>query len=110
MAFALTFARILRFVSMTALARLSAIFLISGLAPTMAGPKEDLDQFVRGEKLVWDSSRHPKAHGIRMKISYPRSWGAKEGNRPHMVVLADISIGKRVRSKAIPHPRKIRII
>lgn len=50
-----------------------------------AGPKEDFDLFRNGEKLVWDSTGHVKAKGVRMKISHPRTWKAAEGDRPNIV-------------------------
>ena len=50
-----------------------------------AGTKEDFELFRNGEKLVWDSTGHEKAKGIRMKVSYPRTWKAAEGSRPNIV-------------------------
>lgn len=55
------------------------------LATTNADPTEDLKSFLRGETATWDSTGHPKAAGVQMKISYPKAWTSKEGNRPHIV-------------------------
>lgn len=42
-------------------------------------------EFAKGEKKTWVSKDHPKAKGIKMKISYPASWKAEEGNRPNIL-------------------------
>lgn len=56
-----------------------------GTATAGAEPTEDLQSFIAGEVATWNSTGHPKAAGIQMKISYPKNWTAKEGNRPHIV-------------------------
>ena len=59
--------------------------LALSLASAKADPKHDLRSFLAGEVATWNSTGHPKAAGIEMKISYPKNWTAKEGNRPHIV-------------------------
>lgn len=41
--------------------------------------------FAKGQKKTWASKDHPKAKGIKMKISYPSGWQAKEGTRPNIL-------------------------
>lgn len=62
----------------------AAVAILIAIQAT-AGPKEDFDLFRNGEKFVWDSTGHVKAKGVRMKISYPRTWKAAEGDRPNIV-------------------------
>lgn len=74
-----------------------------------AGPKEDFELFRNGEKLVWNSTGHDKAKGIRMKISYPRTWKAVEGSRPNIVqkFASDSGRGTEmviVMARALPKP------
>lgn len=61
-----------------------AAFALS-LGPTNAGPREDLRSFLLGEKATWDSTGHPKAAVLRIKLSYPKDWAAEEASRPHIV-------------------------
>lgn len=74
----------------------------------VAGPKEDFELFRNGEKLVWDSTGHVKAKGVRMKISYPRTWKAAEGNRPNIVQkfigdpVRGISMMVMIQTRSIP--------
>ncbi len=74
-----------------------------------AGPKEDFELFRNGEKLVWDSTDHDKAKGIRMKIAYPRTWKAAEGSRPNIVQKFTSDSGRgiemvMVMTRAFPKP------
>ncbi len=46
---------------------------------------DDIALFGNGGKSAWDSTGHVKANGVRMKISYPNTWAAAEGSRPHIV-------------------------
>ncbi len=74
-----------------------------------AGTKEDFEIFRNGEKLVWDSTGHEKAKGIRMKISYPPTWKAAEGSRPNIVqkFVSDSGRGMEMvilQTKALPKP------
>jgi hypothetical protein len=74
-----------------------------------AGTKEDFGLFRNGERLVWDSTGHEKAKGIRMKISYPRTWKAEEGSRPNIVQKFTSDSGRGmemvlVQTKALPKP------
>lgn len=71
------------------------------------GPTNDFQLFREGETLVWDSSGHEKAKGIRMKISYPRTWKASEGSRPNIVqkFASDGGLGKEmvmILTRALP--------
>lgn len=74
-----------------------------------AGTKEDFYLFRNGETLVWDSTGHEKAKGIRMKISYPRTWKAAEGSRPNIAqkFVSDAGRGMEmvgVQTMALPKP------
>jgi hypothetical protein len=40
-----------------------------------------------GTTTVFRSTNHPKAGGLDFTISYPLSWTAKEGKRPHIVQM-----------------------
>jgi hypothetical protein len=60
-------------------------FIWLGAFAASAGPREDFELFRSGEKLVWDSTGHEKAKGVRLKISYPRTWKAAEGSRPNIL-------------------------
>jgi len=42
-------------------------------------------EFIDGNYIQFSTSGHPKSKGINMTISYPRSWLAKEGERPNIV-------------------------
>lgn len=42
-------------------------------------------EFAKGQKRTWTSKDHPKAKGLKMKISYPSAWQAKEGTRPNIL-------------------------
>jgi hypothetical protein len=44
---------------------------------------KDYKSFLLGERATWDSTDHPKARGMRIKISYPKSWAAEEASRPN---------------------------
>jgi len=69
-------------------------FLVCISTTAGAEPRQDLKSFLLGEKATWDSTGHSKAEGVRLKISYPRSWGAKEGNRPHILQKFASDAGK----------------
>ena len=42
-------------------------------------------EFTSGNRKVFTTAGHPKSKGINMKVSYPASWLAKEGERPNIV-------------------------
>ena len=44
-----------------------------------------LDEFLRGEREKFNTKNHPKAKGLDMTISFPKSWIAQEGERPNVV-------------------------
>lgn len=74
-----------------------------------AATKEDFDLFRNGEKSVWDSTGHEKAKGIRMKISYPRTWKAVEGSRPNIIQKFTSESGRGmeiviIQTRALPKP------
>jgi len=80
--------------------------LALSLAAAKADPKDDLKSFLGGEVATWDSSGHPKAAGIQMKISYPKNWTAKEGNRPHIVQKFFVMVQVRELPEPMRDPNK----
>lgn len=42
-------------------------------------------EFTSGQKTQFSSANHAKAKGLNMTISYPKSWIAKEGDRPNIL-------------------------
>ena len=46
---------------------------------------QDFELFRNGQRLVFDTTGHQKANGIRSQVSYPRTWKAVEGDRPHII-------------------------
>ena len=52
---------------------------------TCFGQPIPAEEFVRGDKLKFNSKDHPKARGIELSIEYPRSWRALEGERPNIL-------------------------
>lgn len=50
-----------------------------------ADPKSDSQLFSAGATLTFDSTGHAKANGMRVKLSYPKTWKASEGQRPHII-------------------------
>lgn len=49
------------------------------------GPFQDLLDFNAGKRVKFDSKDRKKAKGVHMSIEYPKSWQAKEGDRPNVV-------------------------
>jgi hypothetical protein len=50
-----------------------------------ASPAQLATDFVKGKKTTWASKGHAKSKGLNLKISYPSSWKASEGNRPNIL-------------------------
>jgi hypothetical protein len=74
-----------------------------------AGPKGDFELFRSGEKFVWDSTGHEKAKGIRMKISYPRTWRAVEVSQSNVVQTFTCDSGREmaavmILTRLLPEP------
>ncbi len=44
-----------------------------------------LEEFLSGHKETFSTQGHAKAKGVNLRISYPKSWAAMEGERPNMV-------------------------
>lgn len=42
-------------------------------------------EFTSGNRLKFSTSGHPKSKGLKMVVSYPKSWRAAEGERPNIV-------------------------
>lgn len=55
-----------------------------GICSLHADQNQAVD-FAKGQKRTWSSKDHAKAKGIKMKISYPSGWQAKEGTRPNIL-------------------------
>lgn len=64
--------------------------------PAQADPKADFQLFASGKKLTFDSTGHEKANGIRIKLSYPKTWKASEGERPHIIQKLESEGGRGV--------------
>lgn len=62
-----------------------AILVIGCLAAEAVAQPAALQEFFRGEKETFSTQGHPKAKGVNLRISYPRSWAAMEGERPNIV-------------------------
>ena len=65
------------------LVTLTAIWIV-GMLNLYAAPNPAVE-FAKGQKTTWTSKDHPKAKGIKMKISYPSTWKAAEGTRPNIL-------------------------
>lgn len=56
-------------------------------APTLAlgAPVPDIAEFANGQTTKFSTTGHAKAKGLKMTISYPNSWAAKEADGPNIV-------------------------
>jgi len=73
----------------------------------ISGPVEDLAAFREGERLVFDTTGHPKAKGVRMRFFYPHTWKAVDGSRPNIVqkFVSDAGKGQHwalIQTRALP--------
>jgi hypothetical protein len=55
-------------------------------------------EFLRGFKSTYRTKRHPKAKGVDFQIEYPKSWRAKEGNRPNVIQFFNSKNGRGLES------------
>jgi len=60
-----------------------AALLLAGAAA--AAQSADIAQFRQRQVVRFDSAGHPKANGLAIGLSYPRSWRAGESALPHIV-------------------------
>lgn len=44
-----------------------------------------LQEFLNGDKETFSTQGHSRAKGVNLRISYPRSWAAMEGEHPNVV-------------------------
>ena len=51
-------------------------------------------EFARGFTQTYRTKGHPKAKGVDFQIQYPRSWRAKEGQRPNVIQLISSENGR----------------
>lgn len=63
----------------------SALLIAIGNSTAIASPETTISEFLEGKRSKFDTKGHEKAKGLSMKISYPSSWVAKEGERPNIV-------------------------
>ncbi|MEA3031016.1 MAG: hypothetical protein QOG13_2341 [Sphingomonadales bacterium] len=49
------------------------------------GQARELGEFRERQTATFNSAGHAKANGLEISLSYPRSWRAAEGVRPHIV-------------------------
>jgi len=49
------------------------------------GQARELGEFRERQAAAYNSAGHAKANGLEISLSYPRSWRAAEGARPHIV-------------------------
>lgn len=61
---------------------LVCLLLPAGRAQSQA---REYDEFRQRQTATFNSAGHPKANGLEISLSYPRSWRAAEGARPHVV-------------------------
>lgn len=72
------------------------------------------EEFMRGFTSTYRTKGHAKAKGIDFQIQYPKSWRAKEGQRPNVIQLITSENGRGFNSivlmvKDIPLPPGYRI-
>jgi hypothetical protein len=51
----------------------------------LAQPDVDLRTFTSGGRNKFSSAGHPKAHRLNLQMSFPKTWAALEGERPHIL-------------------------
>lgn len=80
--------------------RMSFLFVTAlfGISLLDAAP---VDEFKEGHKNTFSSKDHPKSKGLNLLISYPKSWIAKEGERPNIVQKFISEQGKGIASALI---------
>ena len=64
--------------------RLIVFGLITSFA-ILAQPHADVRVFTSGSRTTFSSVGHPKAQGLNLRMSFPKTWAAKEGERPHVL-------------------------
>jgi hypothetical protein len=57
--------------------------ILQATAALAATPVES--EFTSGSRTKFSTANHQKSNGINMVLSYPNSWLAEEGERPHIV-------------------------
>lgn len=57
-------------------------FLFSNMALAITPA---VKEFVAGNRANFSTAAHPKSNGVNMVLSYPNTWLAMEGERPHIV-------------------------
>ena len=72
------------------------------------------EEFLRGFTSIYRTKGHAKAKGVDFQIQYPKSWRAKEGQRPNVIQLITSENGRGFNSivlmvKDIPLPSGYRI-
>jgi hypothetical protein len=72
------------------------------------------EEYVRGFVETYRTKNHPKAKGVDFQIQYPKSWEAKEGQRPNVVQIITSKNGRgfddiALTVKDIPIPQGYKI-
>jgi hypothetical protein len=61
------------------------IFLVLLPAVANCAAPPAVKEFLSGNRITFSTAGHHKSNGINLNLSYPNSWLAKEGERPHIV-------------------------
>jgi len=64
---------------------LIALLFMSLSTLTFAQNTDYLQEFLDGNHTTFSTQNHPKAKGVHLKIDYPNSWVAQEGEHPNIV-------------------------
>ena len=60
------------------------IALVVAYSPVWAATPA-IKEFIDGKRTKFSTQGHAKAKGLEMTVAYPKSWAAKEGERPNIV-------------------------
>jgi hypothetical protein len=63
----------------------TAIGLLLLSVPSRAQNSGRATELLEGHRKIFSTDGHPKAKGVNLRIAYPESWEAKEGERPNIV-------------------------
>lgn len=69
----------------TRLALWTVISLLLSSMPSLAQSADPTREIFDNSREVFNTEGHPKAKGVNLRIAYPESWQAKEGERPNIV-------------------------
>lgn len=64
---------------------LSSVLCVAAPTLVLGSPVPEIAEFANGQKTKFSTAGHAKAKGVKMTISYPNSWAAKEADGPNIV-------------------------